>query len=200
MPNVVKQMVLRELQEELEGIEGVLLFSMNGLTVAENESFRGSMADGGVRVRVVSNALTKRALAEYGHEFPEDVFVGPTAMACGSPEHTIHAAKCVQDSPMRKEGKLAFKAGMLEGNVLGKEDAAALAALPDKDTVRAMLLGVLSGPARGLATIISAVPSSVARVVQARIDEGGGAEEPAAAETPAAEESPSAEAQEGGEE
>ena len=114
MPNVVKQMVLRELEAELEGVEGVLLFSMSGLTVAENEAFRCSMADGGVRVRVVSNALTKRALAGYGHEFPEDVFVGHTAMACGSPESTIHAAKCLQDSPMRKEGKLAFKAGIPE--------------------------------------------------------------------------------------
>jgi ribosomal protein L10 len=34
-----------------------------------------------------------------------------------------------------------------------------------------MLLGVISGPARGLATVISAVPSGVARVIQAHVDE-----------------------------
>jgi len=59
---------------------------------------------------------------------------------------------------------------------MGAAEAAALADLPDRDTVNAMLLGVISGPARGLATILNAVPSSVARVIQAKADKEGGAE------------------------
>ena len=170
MPNIVNQMVLRELEGALKDSEGVLLFSMDGLTVAENEEFRGSMAEGGVRVRIVRSTLARRALSGKGHEFPDEVFAGSTALTCGSPESTIHAAKVVSDSPLRKEGKLKVKAGVLEGNVLGQEDAMALANLPDKDTVRAMLLGVLSGPARGLATVINGSPSGLARVLQGRAD------------------------------
>ena len=53
---------------------------------------------------------------------------------------------------------------------MGSEGATALADLPDRDTVIAMLLGVISGPARGLASVINAVPSGLARVLQAHVD------------------------------
>jgi ribosomal protein L10 len=57
----------------------------------------------------------------------------------------------------------------------------ALADVPDKQTLRAQLLGVLQGPARGLASVLNALPSGVARVLQARVDAAGPAEEAPAA-------------------
>ena len=39
-------------------------------------------------------------------------------------------------------------------------------------TLQAMLLGALSGPARSLATVLDANQSSLARVLQARADQG----------------------------
>ena len=50
--------------------------------------------------------------------------------------------------------------------------AAHAAFLAQQTQLHAQLLGVISGPARGLATVINAVPSSVARVIQAHADEG----------------------------
>ena len=64
---------------------------------------------------------------------------------------------------------------------LDAADAVALADVPDKQTLRAQLLGVLQGPARGLATVLDALPSGVARVLQARVDAAGPAEEAPAA-------------------
>ena len=54
------------------------------------------------------------------------------------------------------------------------DDAAALAKLPSKDQLRAQILGCLSGPARGLVTVLAGPGSGLARVIQARIDEAGG--------------------------
>ena len=51
--------------------------------------------------------------------------------------------------------------------------AGQLADIPDQDSLRGMLLGVISGPARGLACVINAVPSAVARVLAAHADQDG---------------------------
>jgi large subunit ribosomal protein L10 len=63
---------------------------------------------------------------------------------------------------------------MLEGNMLGEADAQALADVPDRDTVNAMILGAISGPARGLVGVLAANPAGLARLLQAKVDKGEG--------------------------
>lgn len=174
MPNVVNQMVLRELEEEFKDAEGMVLVAFGGLTVEENENLRGKLAEKNVRFKMVRNTLAKRVLQSRDLEFPDaGALKGNTGIAYGDAEAAIDAAKIFNDKDVRKSGKVAFKGAVLEGNTLDASSAKALADLPDRDTLHSMLLGVISGPARGLATVISAVPSGVARVIQAHADEGG---------------------------
>ena len=76
-------------------------------------------------------------------------------------------------SKLAKAGKLNVRGGVLEGNLLNANDAAALANVPDRRTLQAMLLGAISGPARGLVTVLDANQSGLARVLQAHIDQAG---------------------------
>jgi len=78
-------------------------------------------------------------------------------------------------SDARKHGKVTLRGGLLEGNLLGETEARALADLPGRDELRAMLLGVISGPARALVGTIAAVPGGLARVIQAHVDASGAA-------------------------
>lgn len=179
MPNIINRMVTAELADLLGDAEGLLFFNFSSLTMAENESIRIALAERGVSVRMVRNSLVRRLLAEKGVELDADAFKGNTAMVAAGAEGLIAAAKVLTDKDykaLRADGKLGLKAAYFEGQVMGAAEAAALADLPDRDTVNAMLLGVISGPARGLATILNAVPSSVARVIQAKADKEGGAE------------------------
>ena len=113
-----------------------------------------------------------RASARVGHTLPS---LHSNLMSAGILANNGYTS-IFNDKEVKKAKKIQFKAGFMQGEVLDAKDAAALADLPDRDTVNAMLLGVISAPARGIATLINAVPSSVARVLQARVDEGGGAE------------------------
>ena len=92
-------------------------------------------------------------------------------------EATVTAAKILSKSEPKKAGKIAFRAAVLEGSALSAEDAQALANVPDKDTLRAQLVGALQGPMRALAATLAAVPGGMARVLQARADQGGEAPE-----------------------
>ncbi|QDU68848.1 50S ribosomal protein L10 [Engelhardtia mirabilis] len=177
MPSVVKKIASRELTESFKDAEGLVILGVNGLDMPENETLRGQLAEHGVRLRMVPNKIARRVLGDRGLEFPEGVFSGSTAVAAGDAEQTILAAKVVTSSPLRKSGKLTLRAGALEGIVLGESDAAALADVPDRDTLRSKILGCLSGPAQQIALLVNAPQSALARVLQAKIDADGGAGE-----------------------
>jgi large subunit ribosomal protein L10 len=197
MPNLINKMIVRELTSAFSDAEGMVIVSLAGLSVEESEGLRDSLAEHGVQLRMVRNRLARIALRESGIEVPDDLLAGNVAVAWGNPEETIHAAKVLHESNARKAGKVAMRGGLLDGEVLGPDGAKALADLPGKDELRAMILGALSGPARGLVGVLAATPSGLARVLQARIDEGGFTGEaaaPAAEEAPSAEEAPAEEA------
>jgi len=172
VPNLVNQMIVRELADDLRDAEGMVLVSFAGLDVKETEKLRGNLAGKGARFRMVRNRLARRVLAERGLDFAGgSALLGNTAIAYGSAEEAIGAAKVLTDKDVKKAGKVKIQGGMLEGTVLDAAAAEALADVPDRDTLRAQLLGVISGPARALATVVNAVPAAVARVIQARADE-----------------------------
>ncbi|MCP5024464.1 MAG: 50S ribosomal protein L10 [bacterium] len=171
MPNIVNQMVVRELTDEFKDAEGMLAVSFGGLDVKTTEDLRGKLAEKGVGFRMVRNTLARRVLADRGIDMGE-CFTGNTGIAYGDPESIIGAAKVFAD-PAVKKGKLVeFKAGFFDGETLDASSAAQVADLPDRDTANAMLLGVLSAPARGLAVVLSGVTSNTVRVLQARVDKG----------------------------
>lgn len=171
MPNIVNRIVSKELSRELNDADGMVLVSFGGLTVSESEDLRSKLAEKGVGFRMVRNSLARRILAERGIEFDKHALSGNTAIAYGDAEAAINAAKIFTDKDVKKAGKVKLQAGLLDGEVLAGQDANALAGIPDKDTLRAMMLGCLSGPARSLVTIFDANQASIARVLQAHADQ-----------------------------
>ena len=172
MPNVINEMIVRELSDSFKDAEGMLIVSLGGLTVSETEDLRDGLAEKGVHLRMVRNRLAKRAMAASGKEVPADLFLGNVAMAWGDVETAIDAAKVVSKSQAKKDGKIAVRGGLLEGNLLDAAEAAHLAKLPGRDELRAMMLGAISGPARGLVGLLAAPGGAMARVIQARVDAG----------------------------
>lgn len=179
MPNLVNKMTIADLESALDGAEGMLLVSFGGLDMPLTEKIRDGIAEKGAGFRMVRNKLAKRVLAGKGLEFGSEAFLGNTAIAYGDAEAVIGAAKVLTEKEIKKTKLVAVRGGMLEGQTLDAAAATQLADVPDRDTVNAMLLGVISGPARGIASIINAVPSSVVRVIQAHADNADGADAPA---------------------
>ena len=172
MPNIVNRIVSKELTHELSDATGMVLVTFGGLTVSESEDLRAKLAEKGVKFRMVRNSLARRVMADRGVEFGEGALAGNTAIAYGDAEAAINAAKILTEKEVKKAGKVKLQAGLLDGDILAGQDAQALADVPDKDTLRAMILGAISGPARGLVTVLDANQASIARVLQAHVDEG----------------------------
>ena len=175
MPNLINNLIVRELKGAFEA-EGMVFASLNGLTVAETEELRDSLAEAGVRLRMVRNRLATLALKEHGYDAPADLFKGNVGACWGDAEETINAAKVLHKSDHRKSGKVVLKGGVFEGNVLDDKEAVALAALPGRDELRAKIVGTIAAPLQQLVGVLAAPQGALARVVQAKVDAGGGAE------------------------
>jgi large subunit ribosomal protein L10 len=174
VPNLVNKMIMRVLDQGLANAQGMLLLDASGLTVKETEALRRELGAKKLRLRLVRNRLVRVALRNRGIELAETVYAkGNLALIAGTSEDAINAAKIIRASPLVKDKKLSVRAGMLEGAALSASDALALADVPDRATLQATLLGVISGPARALATVLDANTSNMARVLQARADQLG---------------------------
>ncbi len=173
-------------ENEIKGIvdrmgksKGAFIVDFKGMKVEQVTSLRKKLVQADSEMKVVRNTLAKRALKD----FPavqgalSGSLTGTNAFVFSYGEvHTT--AKTLADFAKDVE-RLQIKSGIMDGAALDAKQVKALAALPGKDALRSMLLGVLL-----------AAGSSLARALNARSEQlgaggAGKAEESAAA--PAAE-------------
>jgi len=89
-----------------------------------------------------------------GYENIQESFVGPSAVAFSKDAGS--AAKVIFDFA-KKNNNLEVKAGLIEGKFTKKEDLKAIAGLPNKEGMIAMLLSVMQAPIRNLGVVIKAI-------------------------------------------
>lgn len=171
MPNLINRLIVRDLAAAFEGAEGLIVVTYGGLTAVENETLRDTLAEKGCELRLVRNALAKLVLKQRGHELADGALLGNTAIAYGSSEAVLHAAKAFQSAATKKLNKVQVRAGVLEGRLLSSAEVVELADVPDRPTLQSKLLGCLTGSPRGLVATMNAVPSGLVRLLQARADQ-----------------------------
>jgi large subunit ribosomal protein L10 len=140
-----------------------------GLTVAEMTSLRTRMREAGGGVKVAKNRLVKLALegTDVGHI--KDLFKGPTVIAYS--KDPVAAAKVSTEFAKTNE-KLIILGGAYGKTNLNVDGVKALAAMPSLDELRAKLVGMISTPARRIATIVAQPAAQIARVVGAHARKG----------------------------
>lgn len=175
MPNLVNRLLQQEYKNALGSARGMVILTVSGQTMEQNETFRDQLAEKGVRVRVVRNSLARRVLAERGFEVGADVFAGTIAVCYGDAEAAIHAAKVLSKGDPKKIGKLVVRGGVLEDQLLDPKNTLALADVPDKNTLRAKLVGCIQGPGRSLVSLLAANQGGLVRLLQANNDKQGAA-------------------------
>ena len=171
MSKQLKQLLAGQLVTALNGVDGAVFVNVAPLTVEQNSKLRSHLHAkvGGAKLRVLQNRTAKVALRQAG--FPDtisSVLKGPTAVVYGG-DGANSIAKSLTDY-VRTEKTLVLKGAVAEGEFFDAKGVAALAKMPDKRTLRAMLAAGIIGSGRGLATAIAAPGAGLARVLQARID------------------------------
>ncbi len=174
MASLVNTIMLEELRKDFSDMGSCVVVSFDKLDVAQDQKVRTNLREAGFRLRVVKNRLAMRAFESLNLEMSE-AFTGKCGIVVAPEEKAIAAARVLRDSiSARKTKPLVVTGGVIEGQVIVGPAARGIADMPDREAVRTQIVTAISGPARGLATSISAVGGGLARVIQARIDKEAG--------------------------
>jgi large subunit ribosomal protein L10 len=193
-----KEQVVADLAERLRASDTLILADYRGLSVSELDDVRTKILEHGARFTVVKNTLTKRAAQDAGLESLTALLDGPTAIAFVGDGDMVAVAKTLNETAKRTK-VLTIKGGIIEGAPMEAAQVVELASLPPTDVLRGQVLGVIVGPLTSIVGLIGAPVQDFVYLLDARVEQLGGAEaapeaEPEAA-AEAAEEAP-AEAEE----
>jgi large subunit ribosomal protein L10 len=153
MPTEAKREKVAELREQLAGSRTLIVSEYRGLSVPEIAEIRRALRKQDVAYRVVKNRLMRIAAKDTVGEALSPLLVGPTAIAFGNDESTT--AKAVLDAT-RPYKTVTVTGGVLGDKAIDANGVKALAALPPREVLLAMLAGGMQAPVATLAGLLAA--------------------------------------------
>ena len=152
-----KQVVIDEIKERFEGAVSVVAVDYLGLTVEEADALRANLRKEGVQFTVYKNTLIKRAIDGTPFEglAEGDTLKGSTALAFCTEDATASAriiAKAIKDYK-----KMAFKGGIVEGNIYDKAQIEEFSTIPSREELIARFMGSIQSPMTKLALTLKAI-------------------------------------------
>src|SRR5215207_8171119 len=196
-----KAAAIEEVAGQIQESEAIFAVDYRGISVPQAAELRTRLTEAGARFRVVKNTLTERAADQAGAEALKELLEGPTAFTFVLADGGDAALAAKALATFRREHDvLAFKGGLMNGDVLTIEQLEALSMLPARDVLHGQLVAMIASPITGLVRGLNALISGLAIQLGQIRDQGlvGGdtpADEPAEAEeAPADETSPEPEA------
>ena len=175
-----KEELLAKYVDLLKKSDAVFVAEYKGLTVQKLQDLRAEARKSGGVVYVTKNTLLLKALAEVGMAAPEATMKGQLATAFSSGDASSMAKTMLAYA--KKEDLMVMKGGVLGAKALSAKDVESLSQLPGMDQLRAQLIGVISAPARNVASVIAGGVRQVVNVLDAytRKDESAETAEAAA--------------------
>ena len=159
-----KQAVVAEVAKEIAGAQAIVMVENRGMVVAEMTKLRAKARDAGVYFRVMKNTLVRRAVADTPFAALSGKMVGPLAYGIGT--DPVAVAKVLNDFAKAHE-KFVIAGGAIPGQLMSAKDVVALASLPSREQLLAMLVGTMQAPIAKFVRTLNEVPSKFVRTVAA---------------------------------
>ncbi|MHB8263269.1 MAG: 50S ribosomal protein L10 [Acidimicrobiales bacterium] len=163
-----KVAAVEEVRNLFESSASAVLTEYRGLTVAQMESLRRSLAATGTSYKIYKNTLVKRAILGTAHESLGTLLDGPNAIAFSTGDLS-EAAKALKTFSGTNE-HLVIKGGVYEGAVVTREQLISIADLPSREVLLGRLAGSIAAPLRQMAGLLTAMPTNLAYGLKALLD------------------------------
>ncbi len=151
----LKQPIVQEIAENIEGAQSVVVVDYRGLTVAQDTQLRKELREAGVTYKVYKNTLMNLAFKGTDCESLTPVLEGPSAIAISKTDATAPARILAKFA--KNAEALEIKAGIVEGAFYDAEGMKAISAIPSREELLSRLLGSLQSPIANFARVINQI-------------------------------------------
>jgi large subunit ribosomal protein L7/L12 len=154
----LKGPAIAELHEKFSRAKVALLTETVGLTSNEATELRRQLRGANAELKVVKNTLAMLAADGTPMAGVKEHFKGALSVAIGYDDPAL-PAKILRDfiAKEKRDKKMRIMVGMVDGNVLDAARIKAVAELPSRPVLLAMLLSAMQGPVRGIMFTLSGV-------------------------------------------
>ena len=151
----LKQPVVTEISELLDGAKAAVLVDYRGLTVEDDTKLRKELREAGVTYKVYKNTMINFAIKGTEFESLAPHLEGPTALAV-SKEDAAAPAKILYNYG-KKAAALQLKAGVVEGTYYDEKTIQVIATIPSRDELLGRLLGSIQSPITNFARVLKQI-------------------------------------------
>ncbi|ONI37605.1 50S ribosomal protein L10 [Candidatus Epulonipiscium fishelsonii] len=159
MPKIEeKQTIIDEIKSKLEGASSIALVNYRGINVEQDTQMRKSFRELGVEYKVYKNTMLNFAVKGTEFEQISKHLEGPTAVAISYADAT--AGPRVLAEAAKKNDKLEFKAGIVEGTYYDSKGIEAIGNIAPIEELLGRLLGSFKSPISSFARVIKEIANS----------------------------------------
>ena len=160
-----KDELVAQYVELINSSNAIFMTEYTGLSVSDMEALRVKVREADGAFYVTKNRLLRVAMEQTDTPVPDELLTGQMATGFAMSD-APPLAKALVDYA-KKEEKLIIKGVVFDGDVLTADGVKALASLPTLPEVQSQLVGIISAPARNLASVIASGVRQVVNVVDA---------------------------------
>jgi large subunit ribosomal protein L10 len=171
MPKTEKVEKVKKLTAEFTSATGAVLTDYRGLTVTDATQVRRSLREADARFVVAKNTLARLAAKGAGLDELLPMLEGPTAITFLRGD-AVAGAKVLLDMS-KKFPALQVKGALVDGTVMGEEQAKSLATLESKEVSLGKLAGMLQAPLARMVFLLQAPLQRMAYALAERARQGG---------------------------
>jgi large subunit ribosomal protein L10 len=161
-----KDTIVNEYVEKLRRSQAVIVSEYRGLSTKQMQGLRRDLRGAQSELTVSKNTLIARALTEVGLPAPDELLSGPVAVTFCYEEVAAPAkvlTKFAKDSKI-----MVLRGGLLGQSVFNETGVQSLTELPNKEQLRAQVVGTLQSPINGLVNVLAGTVRGFMNVLNAR--------------------------------
>lgn len=171
MSKFVKDLLTRELQARLDGVQDALLVNVVGMDVQSNTLLRKQLREKGIELLVVKNSLAQRATEGTPLAPAFEGVEGTLAVCWGGDDIVALAKEVTRLAAEERFAPFAPRGGVLDGERLSEEDVQAVSKWPTREEQLSLLVGQILSPGAMLASQLTGPGSLLASQIESRGDE-----------------------------
>jgi large subunit ribosomal protein L10 len=159
-----KQAVVSEIAAQLGKAQAVIVAEYRGLDVGAVTDLRTRARKSGMYLRVLKNTLARRAVKGTPFEKLSDQMAGP--LMYGIAQDPVAGAKVLAAFAKDHE-QFVIRGGAMANVLMSVKEVKALATMPSREELLAMLVGTLQAPIVKLVRTMNEVPGKFVRTLAA---------------------------------
>ncbi len=151
----LKQPIVSEIKELLDGAESAVVVDYRGISVAQDTALRKKLREAGISYKVYKNTMIRFAAQGTAFEALEPNLEGPTAIAVSKTDATAPArilAEFAKTAPA-----LEIKGGVVEGAYYDAKGMEKISSIPSRDILLGKLLGSIQSPITNIARVLKQI-------------------------------------------